>query len=220
VALAENEQAYEWLLAPGPRRWLLLRAEALAGLNSRYRARAHAGNLPILDAHSSEILLASNQLKPGEQNENPLARFVLDQAPRPAHPLDANLGGQLDVLGWDVTDLDGQAVRAIRPGRRFVFSLYFRVVARLSGSWETFVHIDGFQRRYNGDHPTLDGRYPFALWNVGDIIADRHEISLEPNFTPGTYHVYVGLYAGARRLEVSRGANSENRLEAGDLIVE
>ncbi len=220
VSLGGTDQAYDWLFTPGPRRWLLLRAESLAGLNSRYRARIGRGNLPILDAHSSEILLASSELKPGEKNENPLDRYLLEHAPRPMRPLDANLGDQLDVLGWDMTDLDGGLVRAIRPGRRYLFSLYFRVTARLSGSWETFVHIDGFQRRYNGDHPTLEGRYPFALWNVGDIIVDRHEVVLEPNFTPGKYRVYVGLYAGSRRLPVRRGAHNEDRLDAGEITVE
>jgi hypothetical protein len=220
VALADTDQAYEWLFAPGPRRWLLLRSETLGGLNSRYRARVGNGNLPILDAHSSETLLASNRLDPGEKNENPLSRFLLERPPEPMHPLNGNLGDQLDVLGWDVTDLDGKPVRAIRPGRHYSFSLYFRVVARISGSWETFVHIDGFQRRYNGDHPTLDGRYPFSLWNVGDLVADRHEITLEPNFAPGSYRVYVGLYAGSRRLPVRRGSGSEDRLDAGTIIVE
>jgi hypothetical protein len=135
-------------------------------------------------------------------------------------PLDANLGDQLDVLGWDITDLDGRLARAIRPGRRYEFSLYYRVTGRISGSWETFVHVDGFQRRYNADHPTLDGRYPFALWNVGDLIADRHELVLEPNFTPGKYRVYVGLYSGSRRLPVRRGSHSEDRLDAGEIVVE
>jgi 4-amino-4-deoxy-L-arabinose transferase-like glycosyltransferase len=220
VALGGTEQAYEWLFTPGPRRWLLLRSESLAGLNSRYRGRKGAGNLPILDAHSSEILLASNELRPGEKNENPLERYLLASAPQPMRPLDANLGDQLDVLGWDITDLDGRLARAIRPGRRYQFSLYFRVTARISGSWETFIHIDGFQRRYNGDHPTLDGRYPFALWRVGDILADRHEVVLEPNFTPGKYRVYVGLFAGSRRLPVRRGAHHEDRLDAGEITVE
>jgi len=220
VALPSPDKAKDWLLEPGQRRWLMLRADALGGLNSRYRERLGRGNLPILDAHSSEILLASNQLAPGEKNQNPLERDLPSVAPRPAHPLDANLGDTLDVLGWDVTDLDGQPVNAITSGRRYDFVLYLRVVARVHGAWEVFVHIDGFQRRYNGDHPLLDGRYPLALWNVGDFIADHHQIVLEPNFTRGTYRVFVGLYSGARRMPVRRGAHEDDRLEAGELSVQ
>ena len=214
------EEAYRWLLEPGGRRFLVLRADGLASLNARYRSRvSKTANLPVLDAHSSEILLVSNQLRPGERNENPLDPFLLGAEPRPTHRLDANLGDQLDVLGWDVTDLDDRPVKDIVPQRRYRFVIYYRVVARISGAWETFVHIDGFQRRFNGDHKTLDGRYGFALWQVGDFIADRHEIELEPNFTPGTYQVFFGLYAGSRRLSVKRGAHHEDRVQGGPLVV-
>ena len=73
--------------------------------------------------------------------------------------------------------------------------------------------------RFNGDHKTLDAKYPFHLWRVGDYIADIYEFTLEPNFTPGRYHVYYGLFMGARRLEVKRGRHDEDRLDAGSLEV-
>jgi hypothetical protein len=220
VSFRGAEEAYRWLLEPGGRRFLLLRAEGLASLNARYRAQvSKTSNLPVLDAHSSDILLVSNQLRPGEHSENPLDAFLLGSLPRPTRPLDANLGDQLDVLGWDVTDLEDRPVNDVVPRRRYRFVIYYRVIARISGAWETFLHIDGFQRRFNGDHKTLGGRYPFSLWQPGDIIADRHEIELEPNLTPGTYQVYFGLYAGSRRLPVKRGAHHEDRLQGGPLVV-
>ncbi len=58
-----------------------------------------------------------------------------------------------------------------------------------------------------------------TLWRSGDFIADRSEFTLEPNFGPGKYQVYFGLYSGNRRLEVRRGAAEENRLDAGVLEV-
>ncbi len=220
VSFRGTEEAYRWLLEPGGRRFLVLRSENLASLNARFRSRGSPrSNLPVLDAHSSEILLVSNQLRPGEKNENPLDPYLPGSEPHPTHPLDANLGGQLDILGWDVTDLDDRPVREVTPQRRYRFVIYFRVVGKISGAWETFLHIDGFQRRFNGDHKTLDGRYAFALWQVGDIVADRHEIELEPNFTPGTYQVYFGLYSGSRRLSVNRGAHHEDRVQGGPLTV-
>jgi 4-amino-4-deoxy-L-arabinose transferase-like glycosyltransferase len=217
----DGESAYRWLMQPGPRRWLIVRADSLASLNSRHRARTDPRqNLPILDAHSSEILLASNRLLSGETSENPLDRYLLGADPRPSHVLDANLGDQLDVLGWDVTDLDGQPVDAIRAGRRFEFVIYYRVTARVTGSWETFVHIDGFQRRFNADHETLAGQYPFSFWKVGDLVADRHTFVLEPNFSAGTYRVFFGLYSGSRRMPVRRGENSDDRIAAGEITIE
>jgi hypothetical protein len=97
--------------------------------------------------------------------------------------------------------------------------IYFRVVQPISGRRETFIDIDGFQRRFNAEHATLDGKYPFNLWRVGDFISDRSEFALEPNFGAGKHRVYFGLYNGNRRLEVRRGPAEENRLDAGFLEV-
>jgi len=116
-------------------------------------------------------------------------------------------------------DLDGRPVAAVAAGRRYTFVIYYRVVQPITGNWETFVHIDGFQRRFNGDHPILDGKYPFNLWHVGDFISDRYDFALEPNFGAGKYRVYFGLYSGNRRLDVRRGQAEENRLDAGYLEV-
>ncbi|HEY3496153.1 MAG TPA: hypothetical protein VGK73_15750, partial [Polyangiaceae bacterium] len=73
---------------------------------------------------------------------------------------------------------------------------------------------------FNGDHTTLDGQYAFSLWREGDLIADRRAFALEPNFGAGEYRVFLGLYSGTKRMPVQRGSASEERLEAGTLIVE
>ena len=212
-------RAFDWLMTGDERRWLVIRDADLPALNSLYRARRlPAHNLPVRDAGSSEILLVSNRLG-GARNDNPLARYLPEEAPSPTHVLSANLGDKLDVLGWDTFDLDGKLVTAVEPGHRYTFVIYYRVTAPISGTWETFIHVDGFQRRFNGDHPTLEGKYPFGLWHVGDFIADRCEFALEPFFGAGRYRVYLGLYSGSRRLEVRRGRAEENRLEAGFLDV-
>jgi hypothetical protein len=212
-------RAFEWLMSGPERRWLVLREQDLAEVNALYRARqTPARNLPVFDSGSSEILLAASQLT-GSQNDNPLARYLPDVEPHPSHPLRANLGDKLDVLGWDVLDGDGHVVKAVAAGRHYTFVIHFRVVQPIAGAWQTFVHIDGFQRRFNGDHPTLDAKYPFNLWHVGDFVSDRCDLVLEPNFGAGAYRVYFGLYNGNRRLEVRRGTAEENRLEAGFLEV-
>ncbi len=211
--------AFEWLTAVPERRWLVIRRSDLGTMNMLFRGhRTPPQNLPVLDARSSEILLVSNQLAQHE-SENPLDPFVLAQTPRPTHPLNANFGDKLDVLGWDVLAADAKPVTEVTPGRSYTFVIYYRVTAPITGNWDTFIHIDGFQRRFNGDHPTLDGKYPFNLWRVGDLLADRYAFELEPNFGAGKYQVYFGLYSGNRRLELRRGEGAENRLEAGTLDV-
>ncbi len=213
------DAALKWLRAPGPRHFLALQRRDLAGLNAAHRLRTTpAANVSVLDA-ASDVLLVSDRLAPDEQNVNPLSRVVLEAPPRDMRKVDANLGGKLDVLGWDVRDAAGARVDRIAVSKTYEFSIYYRVLERITGRWETFVHFDGFQRRFNADHPTLGDAYPFWLWLPGDILADRCAVRLEPNFAPGRYRVFFGLFAGSRRLEVRRGVSEENRIFAGDLEV-
>jgi len=123
------------------------------------------------------------------------------------------------VLGWDLFDPNGRSVSSIVPGKSVELVIYYHVKARILGTWETFVHIDGYHRRYNADHPTLGGAYPFGLWRIGDFVADRHEFALEPNFSAGEYRLYFGLYSGSRRLALKRGPGADDRIDGGPLKV-
>ncbi|HVW29022.1 MAG TPA: glycosyltransferase family 39 protein [Polyangiaceae bacterium] len=218
---ASTIEAFNWLVErDDQRRWLVVRANDIAQMNAQFRAhRSPPKNLPVLDARSSEILLVSNQLKPGEKNQNPFARWVLESKPVPQRPLDIDFNGQLHGLGWGVTTPDGQPVTFVRAGKPYVFHFYYEVTRPISGEWQTFIHVDGYQRRYNGDHDTLEGKYPFYLWHPGDFIEDIHPFELEPNFTGGTYTLFFGLFRGEQRLEVKRGAAEDNRVNGGPLEV-
>ncbi|WP_437671044.1 glycosyltransferase family 39 protein [Sorangium sp. So ce131] len=199
--------------APAARRWLVVKADELPKLNSLFRER-YERNLPVLDGRSSQILLASNEL--GDRpNQSWLAQVVLDEPPAPASPIDAMFEDQLEVLGWELTDDDGRKVSSVIPQKTYHLRTYFRVHRPVVGNWKMFVHIDGFQRRYNGDHPVLEGRYPLSLWQPGDILVDDHTFQLEPNFTPGDYTLYFGFFSGDARFEVTRGPAHENRIRGG-----
>jgi hypothetical protein len=174
----------------------------------------------VLDAKSSQILLVSNRLEPGEKNENPMQAYILDTEPHPTNRVEANLQDQLDVLGWEVIDAQGKQVDFVVPATTYRFRVFYKVVAPVTGEWEAFIHIDGFNRRYNGDHKVLDSKYPFSLWQPGDFIVDDHEFKLEPNFTPGAYNVYFGLFVGENRMKVKSGRHNDNRIEGGTIRVQ
>ncbi len=211
----------DWLLeAQAQRRWLVLGANDLGQLNQLYRQKVSPpDNLPILDAISSEVLLASNQLLPGEANENPLALWVMSERPTPARPLDVDLNGQLRCIGWAITDRDGTPIAEASTGQAYDFRIYWEVMAALSGNWKTFIHIDGNRRRFNGDHDTLQGKYPLRFWQKGDFVMDVFPMQLEPHFSGATYEVYFGLFSGEKRLAVKRGRHHEDRIMAGALVV-
>ncbi len=216
ASFGDAAQAFTWL-TEGGRRWLIMKADDLPRLNSLHRQRT-GKNLPVLDARSSQILLVSNDLG-GRPNENPLAQTVLDDPPAPAQPLDAAFEDQLDMLGWEVTDQSGRVVDSVVPQRKYHMRFYFRVNKPITAAWKAFLHIDGFQRRYNGDHAVVDGKYAMTLWQPNDVIVDDYVFELEPNFTPGDYTVYFGFFSGDNRFKVSRGPHHENRVIAGALHV-
>ncbi len=226
--LVDTQRAFQWLETPDTcgRRYLATRAEELPKLNQLYRQQTHAHgepaqNLPVLDARSSQILLVASSIEPSEKNQNPFSKILLDKLPTPQHKLVVDMENKLEVLGYDVTDQNGKLVDSIGPGRKYRMRTYYRVLAPVTTEWEAFIHIDGFHRRHNGDHKPLDGKYPFSLWLKDDLVMDDYEFSLEPNFSPGTYTVFFGLFVGDTRMKVTSGPNdNDNRIDGGPLRVQ
>lgn len=224
LILKDTQGAYDWLMGAeqGSRRFLAVRAEELSRLNRAYRERAANGqNLPVLDARSSQIVLVASSLGADEKNQNPLSRIVLSTPPKPQRPLDAVFEDKLQVLGYDIADSTGKAVEHVAPGKKYHMRTYFKVLAPISSEWDMFIHVDGFHRRHNGDHKVCENKYPMALWLKDDLIMDDHEFSLEPNFSPGPYTLWFGLFVGESRLKVKSGpSDGENRVNGGTLRVQ
>jgi hypothetical protein len=214
-------EGLDFLLAAGnERRWLVFGAKDLGTLNQLYRQRvAPPVNLPVVDAISSEVLLASNQLLPGETNANPLSLWISSQRPAPQHPLDVDLNGQLRCLGWALTERDGTPVTEASTGQPYDFRIYYEVTAPVTGNWKTFIHIDANGRRFNGAHDTLQGKYPFRFWAKGDFVTDVHPVEFEPHFAGTTYQVYFGLFSGNKRMAVKHGKHTDNRIVGGPLFI-
>lgn len=223
MGLSGAREAVRWLTSgrrsePPERRWLVLDADELAQVNALFR-QSEGTNLPVVGSTEGEALLASSALE-GAPNDNPLEPFVLQGPPDAIqHPVDASLGGRVRVLGWELRDDRGDLARVAVPGRRYRLTVFYRVVARLRHDYRAFLHIDGDGRRHNADHELVGGRYPSRLWRPGDVIGDVHELVLEPNFTPGRYAVYFGLYVGKQRLEVRHGPHRDDRVVGGTLPV-
>ena len=107
-----------------------------------------------------------------------------------------------------------------RAGEDFVITWYWKCLASTPGSWKMFVHIDGNGNRVHGDHEPIEDRYPVRLWDVGDIIIDRQELTVPGNYRPGDYTIFIGLFAGNTRMAITDGPTaSEDRVRAGILTV-
>jgi 4-amino-4-deoxy-L-arabinose transferase-like glycosyltransferase len=221
-SFSDTQAAYGWLMGGGgTRRFLAMKAEELPKLNQLYRERVQPRrNLPVLDARSSQIVLVASTID-DDRNQNPLNEILLSQRPSPQHRLEVNMEDKLEVLGYDITDGSGRLVDSIAPGRKYRMRTYYRVLAPITTEWEAFIHIDGFHRRHNGDHKPMDGKYPFSLWLKDDMLVDDYEFGLEPNFSPGPYTLYFGLYVGETRLKVKSGpSDGDNRIDGGTIRVQ
>ena len=203
-----------------PRRFLVLRGEDLVRLNQAWRERT-GQNVALLDARSSQILLATSALTGNEKSQSPLDAILLKAPPTPSHPLDVDLEGKLKVLGFDVVNGEGKLVDYVTTSKEYSLRFYYQVTAKVERDWEGFIHIDGQKRRYNGDHKLCNGKYPTTAWLPGDIVVDEHKFTLEPNFTPSDYDVFFGLWAsGDLRMKVVSGASDgDNRIHGGKLKV-
>jgi hypothetical protein len=215
--------AQRWLNQPAgegepARRWLVLRAKDLPELNSLFRETRHE-NLPVLDASSGAILLASNELGRAK-NANWLEAYVRSAPGFIQHPVTATFEGSIVALGWDVVDADGKLVDYVVPQRSYQLRFYYRVDQRVTKNYKGFVHVDGAQqRRHNADHDVVRGQYPVSLWRPGDVVMDDVELVLEPNFSPGRYTVFFGFFQGSNRFQVTDGPHQDNRVDGGALVV-
>jgi 4-amino-4-deoxy-L-arabinose transferase-like glycosyltransferase len=222
ASFSDTQTAYGWLMGGGgTKRFLAMKSEELPKLNELYRERVQPRqNLPVIDARSSQIVLVASAIG-DEKNQNPLDEILLPQRPNPQHKLDVNMEDKLEVLGYDITDGSGHFVDSIAPGRKYRMRTYYRVLAPVTTEWEAFIHIDGFHRRHNGDHKPMDGKYPFSLWLKDDMLVDDYEFGLEPNFSPGPYTLYFGLFVGETRLKVKSGpSDGDNRIDGGTIRVQ
>jgi hypothetical protein len=225
-SFTDTTSGFNWLVSGGighgPRHFLATKADDLPKLNELYRERSSPRtNVPVVDGRSSQILLLASALLPDEKSQNTFDKILLQSPPEPQHRLDVNMEDKLEVLGYDITDQGGHLIDYIAPGRKYRMRTYYKVLAPITTEWEAFIHIDGYHRRHNGDHKPMEGKYPFGLWLKDDLLVDDYEISLEPNFTPGTYTLYFGLFSGDTRLKVKSGPqDGENRIDGGPIRVQ
>ena len=113
------------------------------------------------------------------------------------HPLEVNLGNEVELLGYD---LDRTSAK---PGESLHLTLYWRALTAMDASYTVFTHLlDGESCVWGQkDNVPQAGAYPTTLWVEGEVVADEYEIVVKPDAPPGQYVIEVGVYlpqSGAR----------------------
>ncbi|MEA3337042.1 MAG: DUF2723 domain-containing protein [Chloroflexota bacterium] len=107
-----------------------------------------------------------------------------------AQPVDIAIGDQIRLTGYDVETLHPA------PGQDTAVTLFWQPVQPIATDLSSFVHLtlpDGSKiaqsdKLIGGDY------YPSRLWKPGEIIVDRHVVSLPADAPPGPFRVYAGMY--------------------------
>ncbi|MDH5672403.1 MAG: glycosyltransferase family 39 protein [Myxococcales bacterium] len=216
VVELESRQALVSFLAKPGRRWAVFPTSDLPQVDRDFRRQKNQ-HLFVADARSARVLLATNSAIEGRENQSFLVRHVHRTAPKIQHPVKADLEDKIRFLGYDLKLPHGDHVGA---GERFEVTWYFEALQRVTGNWKIFVHIDSAGQRIHGDHFPVDGKYPVALWEKGDIIADSQQLDVPGNYRSGEFTIFLGFYSGENRLKVAEGPKDDaNRIRAGVLRI-
>jgi hypothetical protein len=160
------------------------------------------------------------------------------QLPSPQHPVSAEFGDQMRLLGYDLEleenqEISDQEISDQGPDSpipdslipRLRVTLYWQAVGEMQTGYTVFVHLlDGEGKlRAQHDGPPAGGDWPTTAWTPGEIVRDEHSLTVPADVPPGRYALAVGLYdpRTLRRLAltapfslVGRGAGGED-LAAG-----
>ena len=147
-------------------------------------------------------------------------RIVLDyieigkgEVARPRHPAEADFGGQIMLVGYD---FDGQERRlSVEPSQAIPLTLYWQALTSMDRDYTVFVHLRDEEGRIWGqkDSQPLDGFYPTSFWDVGELVEDGYELTVDSDTPEGNYTLVVGIYllATGERLPLPNGE--------GDMVI-
>jgi hypothetical protein len=123
----------------------------------------------------------------------------------PAHPhdvllpeitVDPSRTETIKILGYDLATAEAGNTAETAPGEAITITLYWQTTQKLSIDYTSYVHLvaaDGHGITQN-DHRPGGSFYPSSQWQVGEVLHDRHILTIPPETPAGMYRLRVGLY--------------------------
>ncbi len=136
-------------------------------------------------------------------------------------PVRATLEDVAVLLAADATPLDARAGLPTEPALAEV-TLYWLALRETAQNYKAFVHLLGPDgsviAQHDGD--PVGGFTPTSRWRPGQIIADRHILTLPEGLPAGDYGLRAGLYQvdPLRNLAVDPPA-ADNRVDIGKVTL-
>ena len=109
-------------------------------------------------------------------------------APPLAHPMRADFGEHIQLLGYETT--------SIRAGQPLTVTLAWRALRTMSADYTRFVHLADSTGRVwaQVDGWPRQGRYPTSLWMQDEVVVEQPTLLLPDDLPPGPYTLRVGFY--------------------------
>lgn len=144
--------------------------------------------------------------------------------PRMQVALDVSLGGEVRLLGRDMTFSDCQEYTGgSNPDCMLDLVLYWQAEQKINTDYTVFVHVLGPDGQILGqrDAPPDNGAYPTSRWAAGEVVADPIRVPLPPDLPPGPLEVVAGMYRpdSGQRLPVldDQGQPVDDKVALGHL---
>jgi 4-amino-4-deoxy-L-arabinose transferase-like glycosyltransferase len=133
-----------------------------------------------------------------------------DKQPEPAvsRPLNVEFGQELALEGYELSTTE------LQPGEELAVSLLWRALEAPRTTYTVFLHLIGpdGERVAQQDELLLGGYYQPTVWPDGQIVVDRHLLSLPAELAPGRYRLEAGLYSPGDQESILPSADGQDRV--------
>jgi hypothetical protein len=97
---------------------------------------------------------------------------------------------RIKLLGYDLSP------EKVLPGAQVMVTLHWQAIQQLSTNYTSYVHLINSEGQgiTQSDHQPGGDFYPSSYWQIGEILRDRHILTLPADTPPGVYRLRVGMY--------------------------
>jgi hypothetical protein len=128
----------------------------------------------------------------------PLGRVRVLPAPQPpsiedleiARPYEAELGGDIRLLGWDVATSDA------RPGDTLHLSLIWSTRHTMAADYEARLWLTDEAGQPGGElrAPPVGIQYPTSRWRTSEVLRGQYDLTVDAASSPGVYSLMLNLF--------------------------
>jgi len=112
------------------------------------------------------------------------------ETPQVQHPVGVDLGGAVQLIGFDLPQ------EQVKAGEAFPLTIYWRALDEMDTSYAVFVHVVGPDGIIRGQWDSIPGggALPTTGWIRDEIITDEYWVPMAEDAPPWQYTILVGMY--------------------------